>query len=401
MHTFQTFNSLPEDYDCEVTEESLGDFVADTPVHKSSDSFDCNLYIDGTLALPDTCPQRSGSDPFFNFMNYLNADNCYEKRGEFTCGQIERMHTHFQLFREQVITCSNPAEMEIEVVILFDDNHLTDENRIYIEDENGGTIYDSLRDQHYVLFQVDGEIVIDHCLPRTKKYSVRITDESGNGFDAGGKVEIFVDRVLLGTATDGFQNSAVIDIDPAQLPTNAPTSQIVAQSTESPAPTPQPTSTWSPSVSQWPTTTTWSPTISQFPTTTPYPTSRPSVSSEPSSSIEPSMVPSFYPSNYPSSNPTETPSASPTASPRLPSSSPSLAPSALPTTSPSALPSSTPTSWPTFSPSTLPSDSPAASPTGSPTTNTSEREESSAVGRSSAFGGATLLAVVLCFCLLW
>ena len=44
------------------------------------------------------------------------ADECQVKAGEFTCGQIERMHKQWILYRDQTFTC--PAgEMEIEFTL--------------------------------------------------------------------------------------------------------------------------------------------------------------------------------------------------------------------------------------------------------------------------------------------
>ncbi|CZS96760.1 uncharacterized protein RAG0_05957 [Rhynchosporium agropyri] len=74
--------------------EGLGDGIADTP----NDDIGVPLPGNATFmdCLPrDTCPDKQGTDPIHNDMGYT-WDSC---RTEFTPGQVERMHSLFNLLR--------------------------------------------------------------------------------------------------------------------------------------------------------------------------------------------------------------------------------------------------------------------------------------------------------------
>ena len=90
-HTFS--NSLGEDGD-PCSPANANDYVIDTPVQAapSQNMYNCSLQLYEEEAVPDSCPNILGSDPVFNFMNYVTNEQCQpEGKGEFTCGQIERM----------------------------------------------------------------------------------------------------------------------------------------------------------------------------------------------------------------------------------------------------------------------------------------------------------------------
>ncbi|MDA2810410.1 zinc metalloprotease [Nocardiopsis sp. RSe5-2] len=75
FHTFQNGCSSP------------GDYVADTAYEREQAT--------GCPTGRDTCPDRSGTDPVDNFMNYSD-DACMER---FTGGQADRMADHWYAFR--------------------------------------------------------------------------------------------------------------------------------------------------------------------------------------------------------------------------------------------------------------------------------------------------------------
>lgn len=80
FHTFQGKS-------CSI--DNRGDYVNDTPQHLAP-SVDANVEC---VLEANTCPDDIVNiDPVFNYMNYQNGDDCVpERKGEFTCGQIERM----------------------------------------------------------------------------------------------------------------------------------------------------------------------------------------------------------------------------------------------------------------------------------------------------------------------
>ncbi|MFW5420058.1 zinc metalloprotease [Nocardiopsis sp. CNT-189] len=82
FHTFQNGCSHP------------GDYVEDTPYEREQSS--------GCPKGRDTCPDKPGTDPVRNFMNYSD-DPCLR---EFTRGQAVRMSDHWHAFRDRQ---GNPA----------------------------------------------------------------------------------------------------------------------------------------------------------------------------------------------------------------------------------------------------------------------------------------------------
>ncbi|KAK0631351.1 extracellular metalloprotease NCU07200, partial [Immersiella caudata] len=70
--------------------EGNGDFVDDTPAEKEA-TYQCTVGL-------DTCPDQPGLDSIHNYMAYTN-DDCIDELGEFTPGQIARMHAQWSEFR--------------------------------------------------------------------------------------------------------------------------------------------------------------------------------------------------------------------------------------------------------------------------------------------------------------
>ena len=104
------------------------------------------------------------------------------------------------------------------------------QNRIALINEETELIYDSLRDQAFAVFWVEGSVLVDHCLPRNQAYALIAVDNQGDGFNAGGKVEIYLDRVLVETIEGNFGDSITVEIAAESVPTPAP----------APSPTPEP-----------------------------------------------------------------------------------------------------------------------------------------------------------------
>lgn len=121
------------------------------------------------------------------------------------------MYSHWKLFREHVTSCSDPEkEMEVELVIRIDDNYIM-ENRIILFNQERERIYDSQNDN--ILFYGDGNLLIDYCLPRDEFYVISVFDGESDGFAQDGKVEIFIDRELVGTIEGDFGESVLFRIE--------------------------------------------------------------------------------------------------------------------------------------------------------------------------------------------
>ena len=150
FHTFQnSITTDPKDFGVarECSPDNENDFVADTvvvagPTHEFVSN--CSDLLSGTEL--DTCPTLPGNDQVFNFMNYISDESCYEGKGEFTCGQIERMNLQWELYRDRVEKCDAEIEIEIEIFIKFDKIWHIYENLFYLEDEEGRVIFNSTRD---------------------------------------------------------------------------------------------------------------------------------------------------------------------------------------------------------------------------------------------------------------
>ena len=123
----------------------------------------CSVFENGNF--PDSCPDREGADPVFNFMNYVHDRSCMAKEGEFTCGQIERMFQHWILYRDQVKGCESDSEMEIQIFVRLDKTFQASENSFFLQ--NTATkekLWDSERDflDVDVVFDQDS-LLVDLC----------------------------------------------------------------------------------------------------------------------------------------------------------------------------------------------------------------------------------------------
>ena len=174
-----------------------GDFVSDTPVHTGpSSQIDCRDYIDSpVMDLPDTCTNLPGTDPIFNFLNYVYDEECWEKRGEFTCKQKERMYLHYKLYRERITTCED-GEMEIEASLTVGDDYA--ENSISIRGSDGRVYFNSVRD-HLLAVQEYGatSFLVDMCVSTAKQYTLLITDTGANGFGDNTVLSVYINRKLV------------------------------------------------------------------------------------------------------------------------------------------------------------------------------------------------------------
>lgn len=365
---------------CDAGEEGYNDFVDDTPIHNGPSSRivdDCRDYLGGASKMPDSCPNLPGRDPLFNFLNYAGYEECLAQEGSFTCGQIERMYKHWLLFRDEVSSCENPYDMEIEVIFIFDAFH-GNQNTFRLLSEDGDILLDSVED-HWVAYMVEREesLYVDLCLPRSMEYRLIVWDSGGNGF-VDGSIEIFTDRVISQHVRGNFGERMVVDIPSQPMRTMGPTTS--SEPTLSPIPSSEPSS--KPSLSHIPT---WSlaPTLSIAPSTKPSISSVPTQSTAPTATAFSSVPPSY--SRGPTQSQTPTGSASPSKEPThsleptqslSPTSTPvpttSVSPSKKPTLNPSIVPSTKPSTVPSDFPSLIPTVSYTKSPSLSPSDAASE-----------------------------
>ena len=142
-------------------------------------------------------------------MNYLDKDSCYDVNGNFTPNQIERMWRHYLLFREQVTKCSKD-EKEIEVVILYDNDHTEDGANIRLTDlTEMRDILNTKTDVTQTAFHTESgkAQTIDVCVPKKHSFRLQVTEEEGDGFSEGGRIDVFVDRTLVETISGNFGGS--------------------------------------------------------------------------------------------------------------------------------------------------------------------------------------------------
>ena len=141
----------------------------------------CADYLSGTV--PDTCPSLPGEDPFFNYMNYLDKNLCFELRGEFTCNQVERMFKEWLLFRDRVSSCEDPTTHgELELIFSVDEDYLRDIFDIILVTEDNQIIFDTYNDHlfSFAIFQDVYTMEVDLCLPRDQLYQLYVTNYNGN-----------------------------------------------------------------------------------------------------------------------------------------------------------------------------------------------------------------------------
>jgi hypothetical protein len=157
---YHVFQSNTPDDPCGADE--TGDFVDDTAtMNGSTQDLYCEHYLSdaaeffdddsiGDLPDPDTCPNLDGTDPVFNYMNYLNKEVCFEYEGEFTCGQHERMYFQWLLYRDSVERCEE-GQQEFELQFQFDSFH-GEENSFYLADSSGNIVFSSAAGDHAYIY---------------------------------------------------------------------------------------------------------------------------------------------------------------------------------------------------------------------------------------------------------
>lgn len=181
------------------------DDIDDTPAHIGPTplEFDCRDYLDAADEdLPDSCPNLPGVDPIFNYLNYVEDEECWEERGEFTCQQIERMYLHYKLYREFVTTCED-NEMEIEISLTVGDDYI--ENSIVLTDEDSNVYFSSKRDHALAAHEYGStSLLVDLCVSSEKEYTLLITDTAGNGFGESSALSIYIDRQLVHAVEGDF-----------------------------------------------------------------------------------------------------------------------------------------------------------------------------------------------------
>ena len=229
-----TFSDYDEQEDGRLTQSlrdaicsdyERGDRVYDTPAMLLySGRRSCLDQYYGYAPIPNSCPDGiddsphdvDGPDPIFNHMNYVDDDECFQLAGFFSCGQIERMYLHWVLFRDHVTSCAQ-GEMEIEIVMDFDDRYSEDQFfEFYSQDENGDSdiLYlDSRRDIDIDLFSLFGDrtMLVDLCVPSNLNYTFYTTDERGDGLRSG-YFAIFKDGDLMETIEGNFGDSMELEI---------------------------------------------------------------------------------------------------------------------------------------------------------------------------------------------
>ena len=215
---------------------------------------DCLKALDRGESL-DTCPDLEGTDPIFNYMNYLDNGQCFAEAGYFTCQQIERMYWQWNLHRDPISSnaCSED-EMLVEIQLVLDPDTAASENRFYLHD-GVETIWSSFVD-HLVfgLNEESNDSVIDLCLNASKPHYFVFSDFGGDGFagdDPGTVVRVFRDGELLATIDGEFVGDQIVTIpaDETPVPSSAPSTEPSGFPSLRPSDTPSFIPTAIPSVS--------------------------------------------------------------------------------------------------------------------------------------------------------
>eukprot|EP00977_Amphora_coffeiformis_P009517 scaffold2193_cov171-Amphora_coffeaeformis.AAC.23 len=220
-HTFQSDFDGNNNTTCNPADRN--DFIDDTPQQANSSLFvNCTLYLtDDTMEALDTCPDLPGNDLIFNYMNYVNDDICWAVKGSFTPNQVERMYRHFLLYRDFTTGCEDPDEMEIEIVLLWDENHFTDNWIRLIEEESGFVVWNSNTDYDgRYAFRIHQSTMIDLCVPKTSAYVLDVYDKFADGF-TNGVITVYRDGTLLQTLEGAFDRNTQLRIE--RLATMSPT----------------------------------------------------------------------------------------------------------------------------------------------------------------------------------
>jgi hypothetical protein len=189
--------------------------VADTPTQAGSSQslYECSLTHYEGESLPDSCPDLAGSDPVFNYMNYVSDEACWPPGvGEFTCGQYERMYTQWLLYRQHNETCQS-NEMEIKIVVEFN-RFFQRENVFYLFNDADEVLLNSTRDFDSLLTGiVQDQLLVDFCAPRGT-YRLVFLDTLQDGFEEGGAYEVYVDGSLVDRVVGDFGRSSVTEFGP-------------------------------------------------------------------------------------------------------------------------------------------------------------------------------------------
>lgn len=171
-------------------------------------------------------------------MNYLDTDLCWARRGEFTCGQIERMHLHWHLFRDAVPACDNPEDfMEIELIFVADSSYLEDISQILLRNiQTNEVIFDSVAD-HLLFYALYADEVVgfeaDLCVSRNFDYRIEVSDGFGTDGFVDGSLTIFVDGQefgVLDSSNGPFESFSFTVPGEQSSPVPAPTSRPSATS---------------------------------------------------------------------------------------------------------------------------------------------------------------------------
>jgi hypothetical protein len=233
---YHTFQNTGEDEGADpCSPENGNDYVADTPVQSASsqDLYECSLTFYAGEELPDSCPDLAGSDPVFNYMNYVSDEECWPPGvGEFTCGQYERMYMQWLLYRQSNEPCQ---DNESEINILMEISELfSEENAFYLTYvDTGEVVLNSTRDFEVLGPPYQTEVKSDFCAP-VGQYSLMLVDSAQNGFLDGGFVEVTVSGELVERVSGNFGEMATINFgNTAGNPGTVPSNSTPSPATES------------------------------------------------------------------------------------------------------------------------------------------------------------------------
>jgi len=187
LHTFAVTGDTLDP--CSV--ENPNDYVDDTPRHNGPSRTDPDLHIPCLVFGTDTCllgvPGSEGLDPVYNYMNYVNGDDCQRSPfGEFTCGQFERMYAQWFLFRDNGEVCAS-NEFQLQVNIIIDDlDAFNPATFFHIIDPHGDIIFNSRADLalDVIAFPVDNDAFnFNLCLPKDTFMFTIVDDPPFNGLN--------------------------------------------------------------------------------------------------------------------------------------------------------------------------------------------------------------------------
>lgn len=202
FHVFESDLLLPANSKadpCNPINDLEGDMVDDTPFlpEPSVMMYECSISFYEGEEIPNSCPDLPGVDPVFNYMNYVGNEACIpEGVGSFTCGQIERMHKQWMLYRDHGEEC---AQNELKVVLAMELDAIG-YKKFYMEIApiDGQPVFRWNRDVHTGLLNRPGANftrAFNFCAP-SGEYTLAVIDPERNGF-ASGFIDLSVNDVLL------------------------------------------------------------------------------------------------------------------------------------------------------------------------------------------------------------